>query len=753
MQDLIPIILIAVAVATALNVFLRRFGMPTVIGYIITGTLIGTFMQFDAQADASLQQVAGFGIVFLMFTIGLDVSFSQLRKMKKEVLAFGLSQVVSTATVLAAIAHLGFGLEIRSAIIIGSALALSSTAIVLKMLNESGQIKSDVGRNALGILIFQDMAVIPILLMVTIFTSTDKSLAVLLGQTAINAAITLGVLFAIGKLLLGHLFRIVSNTNSKEIYMGSILLTVVGSSYLAHYFGFSYSLGGFIAGMMIADTIYKYQVQADLIPFRDLLLGVFFVSVGLQIDLNIVMQNLLTIVLLGLGLMLVKALILFLIVVISETKQIALKTALTLSQGDEIAFVVLSMILASQLSDPLTVQVLIVTIVLTMIATPLLINRSNEIVGAIFRIKMPPDYLDAATLLGGHVVMLGFGNFGQMIARLLDRAGINYVIITADTDDYLTAREQEKSVVYGDVSDRVLLQQVGIRKAMSTILALDDIDEVKRASASIALIDPSIKVIAKVPSEQEKEELESFEHQLVLDGNSQTARLIVDQIQRSQLLAKETSELRYMTDIGEMKAAESIEAIALEQKRLLEVISQSFNAMREGRNIMHLKAFHESFYVLSEIIGNAINDILTDASLTTGLYERINTLLDNQKQLVTLNSVLENLGKEIKTLSEDEKTHSLSQIAVEGLDAILLTLMDLAHAYSDIDMQLLANMTSENGKGLSGIRQSYLGAEKELEAGNKAVLVSATSHMDQLRGLFGKIGTNYQKLAVVPESN
>ena len=541
MQNLIPIILVAVALATALNVFLRRFGMPTVVGYIITGTLIGSFMNFDAHADASLQQVAEFGIVFLMFTIGLDVSFSQLRKMKKEVLAFGLSQVVCTAIVLAAIANLGFDIEIKGAIIIGSVLALSSTAIVLKMLNESGQIKSDVGRSALGILIFQDIAVIPILLMVTIFTSTDKSLAALLGETAINAAITLGVLFAIGKLLLGHLFRIVSNTNSKEIYMGSILLTVVGSSYLAHYFGFSYSLGGFIAGMMIADTIYKYQVEADLIPFRDLLLGVFFVSVGLQIDLNIVVQNLLTIILLGLGLMLVKALVLFLIVVISETKQVALKTALALSQGDEIAFVVLSIVLASQLLDPVPVQILIVTIVLTMIATPFLINRSNEIVGAIFRIKAQPAYLDTATLLAGHVVLLGYGNFGQMIAGLLDRVGINYVIITDDTDDYLSAREQEKSVVYGDVSDRVLLQQVGIRKAMSTILAIDDIDEVKRASASIAIIDPGIKVIAKVPGEQERKELENFEHQLVLDGNSQTAGLIVDQIQRSRLLARETS--------------------------------------------------------------------------------------------------------------------------------------------------------------------------------------------------------------------
>jgi len=282
---------------------------------------------------------------------------------------------------------------------------------------------------------------------------------------------------------------------------------------------------------------------------------------------------------------------------------------------------------------------------------------------------------------------------------------------------------------------------------MSTILALDDIEEVKRASASIALIDPGIKVIAKVPTEQEKEELESFEHQLVLDGNTHTAGLIVDQISRSRLLAKETSELRYMAEIAGMESSESIEAVALEQKRLLEVISQSFNGMREGKDIMHLKAFHESFHVLSEIIGNAINDILTDSSLTTGLYERINVLLDNQEQLVTLNSVLETLGKELRQLGEVETTRSLSKIAVEGLDAILLTLKDLANDYSDIDMQLLANMTSEEGKGLAGIRQSYLSAEKELEAGNKAVLVSATNHMDRLRSLFGKIGANYQKLA------
>jgi CPA2 family monovalent cation:H+ antiporter-2 len=747
MQNLIPVILLAVAVATALNVFLRRFNMPTVVGYIITGAIIGSVMHFDAHGDETLHHIAEFGIVFLMFTIGLEVSFAHLKEMKKEVLAYGVSQVVGTALVMGALAYFLFGFEIKSAIIIGSALALSSTAIVLKMLNESGRIKTPVGRSALGILIFQDIAVIPILLMITIFTSADKSLGALLAETAIDAVITVGALVLAGKFLLGRLFRIVSATNSKEIYMGSILLTVVGASYFAHHFGFSYSLGGFIAGMMIADTIYKYQVEADLIPFRDLLLGVFFVSVGLQIDLNIVVQNVLPILGLVIGLMVVKTIVLFLIVVVSAKKQDALKTALTLSQVGEFALVVLSMVLSSQMMDPAPVQILIVTIVLSMIATPFLIDQSDNVVRLVFRTKMKPAYLDAATMLSGHVLLLGFGSFGQLVAQKLDKIGIDYVAITDDTDDYVKAREMGKSAVYGDVSDRVILQQVGIQKAMSTILALDEIDEVKRASAAISMIDPNLKVIAKVPTEQEKEELESFDHQLVLDGNTQTAGLIVDQIRRSQLLAKETSELRHMTELSGKTPEQSIEAVALEQKRLLEVISQSFNAMREGKGVLRLKAFHESFHVLSEIIRAAIQDILTDASLAHELYERINTLLDNQEQLESLNSVLENLGKELKRLEEHEQTQPLTQIAVEGLDAILLTLMDLANAYNDIDMQLLANMTSEDGKGLAGIRQTYLGAEKDLDASNKAILVSATNHMDRLRGLFGKIGANYQKLA------
>ena len=747
MQNLIPVLLAAVATATALNVLLRRFNMPTVIGYIITGALLGALFDIDLHDDKTLEHVAEFGVVFLMFTIGLEFSFAHLKEMKREVLIFGSAQVLGTSVLFAGGAHLLFGMPLPNAIITGSALALSSTAIVLKILNESGQIKTDEGRNALGILIFQDIAVIPILLMITIFTSDNQDLGALLGATALNAVIVIGLIYLVGRFLLGRLFRIVSDTNSKEIYMGSILLTVVGASYFAHHFGFSYSLGGFLAGMMVADTIYKYQVEADLIPFRDLLLGVFFVSIGLQIDVAVVAENIVTIVLLGAGLMLTKAAILFLVLIPWCTRRTSLKSAIMLAQLGEFSLVVLSMALANEMMDPGQVQILMVTVILSMIATPFLINNADAIVRAVSRGNLQVTPLKSSSVIGGNVLVLGYGYFGQLVSKYLDQADINHVIVTDGTDEYVKARELEKMAVFGDPTDRVLLQQTGIDKAMSTIIALDDIDAVKRASAAISLIDPSIKVIARVSTSAEKTELASFEHELVLDGNTQTATVIVDQIRKSRLLAKETSALRFMRDLDMDNPSQAIESVALEQKRLLDVISKSFNGMRDRKDIMHLKAFHESFNVLSEIIGSAIEEIVSRSNLTPGQYEAINALTNNQDHLVRINSVMEALSRELLLMSEDKATQSLSEMAIEGLDAILLTLIDLAEAYSDMDLELLRNMTSGDGTGLAKIRENYLSVERDLGTESKALLVSATSNMDRLRDLFGQVADNYRKLA------
>jgi CPA2 family monovalent cation:H+ antiporter-2 len=747
MQTLIPVLIAAVAIATVLNVLLKRFNIPTVIGYIFTGAIIGPVFNLHVHGNKQLEHVAEFGIVFLMFTIGLEFSVSHLKSMKKEVFLYGLLQVFVTGALLSVVANIFFGIDYKTGIIIGMGLALSSTAIVLKILNETGQIKTDFGRNSLGILLFQDIAVIPILLMITIVTSQDKSLSDLLLQTAINAVLALGILIVIGKYLLSYFFKTISSSNSKEIYMGSILFIVVGASYVAHHFGFSYSLGGFIAGMMIADTIYKFQVEADLIPFRDLLLGVFFVSVGLQIDIKVVIENIVPVISLAIIIMAIKTATTFIILSFSNTKQTALKTAITLAQVGEFSLVVFSILLAENMLDAVSVQIVMVTTVGSMVSTPFIINNAEKILSFIFRDKIIAAPIDESSIIGGHVILCGYGSFGQVVSARLDEEAINHVIVTNNTDAYVKAKGANKSVVFGDAADRVLLENLQIRKAMSTIVALDDMETVKQVSAAITLIDPELKIIAKVPTEEDKEQLKGFNHELLLDGNSYTASLLVDNICKSRILVIETSQLQYLTNYSLDEPDLAVTRAEQEQARLLDIMSKSFDGLRKDKDIMHIKAFHDSFNVLSEIITIAINDIMSNANLSTAAYERINTLMDNQHLLVTMNDSLKDLGKELMNLRKTEQTSNLSRITVEGLDTLLLTLKDIAHDYKEENIVILKKMTSSESNGLSRIRKSYLSAETELNSDTKALLLSSTNHMDRLRSLFGAVGENYKKLA------
>ena len=747
MQHLILIIITTVAIATILNVVLKRVNIPTVIGYIITGAIIGPLFHVEVHGHGELEHIAEFGIVFLMFTIGLEFSIAHLKKMRKEVFLYGVLQVHITGIILAALAVLIFDMPIRTALIVGLGLALSSTAIVLKLLNESGKIKTDYGRNALGILIFQDIAVIPILLMITIFTNQDKSLITLLTETTINAIIALLILIVVGRLVLKSFFKVVANTNSKEIYMGSILLVVIGASTIAHNFGFSYSLGAFIAGMMIADTIYKYQVEADLIPFRDLLLGIFFVSVGLQIDITVVIQNILPILLLGCAIMFVKSVVTFGILIFSCDKRTSLRSAITLAQVGEFSLVVFSLLLSNSLMDSTSVQVVMVTIVLSMIATPFLLNYQDKIVNLLTRGSIVQDIQEQSEIVGNYVILCGYSGFGHTVSQRLDQSDINHIIVTDSTDEYIQAREDEKTVIFGDPADRQLLNKLNISDAMSIVVA-DEFQRVKQVSAAVTLIDPKQKIIAKVANEEESNELRALNHDFVLDGNNHVAGLLVDEISKSQMLTKETAKLQFLNNYSSENMTQSIELIKKEQARLLDIISNSFIGLREYKDIMHLKAFHMSFDALSEIIRKTIEDALNHKKLAVAEYEQINTLLDNQRLLENTNASMEGLAHDLIKLRNSDQTKSLSKATIEGLDFILLTLKEIATQFNEREMQVLESMTSAAGDGLSKIREFYLHSERELEPDTKALLLSATNSIDQLRQLFGTVGNNYRKLAI-----
>jgi len=310
-EDLLIGLVVTIGIATIVNVYLKKLDIPTVIGYILTGFVIAQIFDFGEDSKATLSHLAEFGIVFLMFTIGLEFSITQMRNMRREVFVYGALQVILSGLLFTFLTYTFFDITVKNAIVIGMALSLSSTAIVLKVLNESGQIHSEYGRVVLGILLFQDLAVIPMLLMISIFTSVNASVPEMLLQTFVSALIVFGVLFLVGKFFIERFFNWVTSSDSEEIFLASVILTVIGASVLAEYFGFSYSLGAFIAGMTIAETKYRYRIEADLVPFRDILLGIFFVTIGMQIDIAVVGNFIFNILALLVAIMIIKALVIF----------------------------------------------------------------------------------------------------------------------------------------------------------------------------------------------------------------------------------------------------------------------------------------------------------------------------------------------------------------------------------------------------------------------------------------------------------
>jgi CPA2 family monovalent cation:H+ antiporter-2 len=529
---MLKIIIFTIFISTLLNLFFKRFGIPTIIGYITTGTIIAySFNLHDAVHSHELKEIAEFGVVFLMFTIGLEFSISHLSRMKKEVFVYGGSQVVFTAMFFTFIGNYFFNIEIKSAIIIGLALALSSTAIVLKLLNENGDINKIYGRRVLGVLLFQDIAVIPILLMITIFSSTGESVSSLLIETFIDAVILLVALFISGRYLLEPFFLQVTKTKSNEIFISSILLLVIGSSYIAHLFGFSYSLGAFIAGMMIAETHYKHQVEADLIPFRDLLLGVFFITVGMQLDFKIIFENINAILLLLPSLIIIKISILYAIMRFSSNKRDSFKTAVSLFQLGEFALVIFELSFARDLIDPTLGQILIVTVVISMIMTPFVIKNISSIAD-IINTKQEKNLgypkIDTGNL-SKHIILIGYGRLGKTISKLIRANGGEFIAIENDIKTVKDAQKEGLPVIYGNAAKKDILKSVHIDKASSVIIALGNSKKLNHICEVVHDMAQDKKTIVKVNKYEEQEDLAKLNLSHIIVETEKTAEAMYEE--------------------------------------------------------------------------------------------------------------------------------------------------------------------------------------------------------------------------------
>ena len=525
-NNILAIILSATALATLLNILLKRFNIPTIIGYIITGFALA-YMYNLGRNNESLTHIAEFGVVFLMFTIGLEFSIKHLMRMKKDVFFYGLLQVSLVGGAIALVAEYFFGLERKSAIIIGYALALSSTAIVLKILNDSGTIHTVYGRKALGILLFQDIAVIPILLMLNIFSNQNSSLTDLLLQTLYSAVLILGMMFIIGKYLLNRFLSLVVWADTQEIFIASVLLLVVGASFLAHTLGFSYSLGAFLAGMMMSETQYKHQIEADLVPFRDLLLGLFFITVGMQIDLGLIAQNYGTILLFLAIMVSFKTLVVFGILFFSVGGRIALKTGLALCQAGEFSLAILALASSSKLVSTTTSQILIVTVVLSMIMTPFILKNMKKIVNAITKEPNNGDFMIHSSGIKDHIVVCGYGKLGQEIVYRLKKMNVNYLVLEHDITLVKLGQSRGEPVYFGNAAEKSILQNAFVENSKAVIIAINNEKKLILLCEVLKSFDAPIKIVAKASDYDEKKLLKALQVKHIINEGREAAKALL----------------------------------------------------------------------------------------------------------------------------------------------------------------------------------------------------------------------------------
>ncbi len=528
---MLGIIVYTILISLVCNIILKKIHLPTIIGYITTGTIIAYgFGLHEAVHNHDLKEIAEFGVVFLMFTIGLEFSISHLKKMRYEVFVAGSMQIIITSLIVYAVCTMVFDLEKSMSIVLSVAIALSSTAIVLKTFNETGEINKRYGQRSLGILIMQDIAVIPILLLLGFLSNSDGDIVSVLLSTFINALILMVILYISGKFMLERLLEIIIKTNSDELFIGMILFLAIGSSYLAHELGFSYSLGAFIAGMLIAETKYKHQAEADLIPFRDILLGVFFITVGMQIDFSIIVQYMHIIALLLISIVILKFIIIFTIVRLKENKKTSFKTALTLVQIGEFSLAILELARSNELIIAPYSQVMIVTIVISMVLTPIILKNLTQITDKVIKKDDPTEEITQMQTekIRDHVVILGYGEFGQSVANAFKSRGDLYIIVENDIHSYYKGLKNDEPIIFGNALKKDILKNTYLKDAKKIIVAIDNPKKLYQICETLKTFVPNDKILVKVHSNREKDSIKELNINNIIVENVEVSKAVIN---------------------------------------------------------------------------------------------------------------------------------------------------------------------------------------------------------------------------------
>src|SRR5882672_6884433 len=500
-------VLLLLAAAVLAVALCRSLRLPPVVGYLAVGLLLGPHATGLMAEREEMRRLAEFGVIFLMFSIGLEFSLPKLAAMRRVVFGLGLTQVaVTLSAAVAASVLLGAGWQ--AGIALGGIVAMSSTAIVSKLLAERGELDSVHGRQVIGVLLFQDLAVVPLLVLIPALAQPPGALGLAVAAALAKAAIALALVVLAGPKLMRAWLGVVARLRSTELFVLNVLLIILLLAFLTGLAGLSLVLGAFLAGMLISETEYRFQVEEDIKPYRDVLLGLFFVSVGMLLDLKLVAAQAglvlaLFVVLVGGKFALVAALSR----AFGTAGGTALRVALALAQGGEFGFVLLPLAaLAGLLPDALA-QALLAAMILSMLAAPFIIAETNTIVlrvsGSEWMLRSLELHRVAAQTISveRHVVVLGYGRNGQRLARLLDAEGVRYVALDLDPERVREAALAGESVVFADSSRREALIAAGIARAAAAVVTFADVNAALRVLSHIHALNPAVPVIVRARDE------------------------------------------------------------------------------------------------------------------------------------------------------------------------------------------------------------------------------------------------------------
>lgn len=503
-------ILVFLITAVVIVFAFRSIRVSSVLGFLVAGILVGPHMTGFVSDPADTQFLGELGVVFLLFTIGLELPVQRLMALGKFVFGLGVAQVVITCIVITSITVFVFGFSIETSILLGSALALSSTAVVLQVLNERKEMAAGYGRASFSVLLLQDLAVVLILVLTTTIGMEGTSVYAELAYAGIKALIAFTAIIGIGRLVLRPVFRVMAATGSHELFMATSFLVVLGTSFITEVFGLSMELGAFLAGMLLAETEYRHQIEADIEPFRGLLLGVFFMSVGMRIDLHVLVSQWHIVFFFLSILMVIKAAILFGLARAFHLRiATSIRLALLLAGGGEFVFVIFTPQVVHQFLPDGMVDLLFVIVTLSMALTPLMALIGGKI-SSWFVEKEDASLTATQAQVGelrNHVIVAGYGHVGQLVTDVLAEKFIPYVAIDNDMRRVTEGRKKGLPVYYGDARKLEVLRAIGAEDSRAAVVTLNQMTASVRTVQTLRRHFPDLPVCVRIRDGKHGEKL------------------------------------------------------------------------------------------------------------------------------------------------------------------------------------------------------------------------------------------------------